>query len=217
MNSTPLQELLPGVFHWSARHPNIGQVVHSHYWEPGKTLVDPLLPEDPAPLLDALRERGVLQVVLSNRHHWRSSSEVRAAFPDAPVLCNDQGLYEFTGDEERDVEPFAVGSVLAPGMRALEVGAICDDDTALLIDTADGAVLFADALIRWEGELAFVPDFLLGNPEQDKRGMLAALKRILAEHEFDNLLFAHGEPWIGGGRAALRDFVAAGGRSDALG
>jgi hypothetical protein len=27
---------------------------------------------------------------------------------------------------------------------------------------------------------------------------------------FDNLLFAHGEPLIGGGRAALRAFVAGG-------
>jgi glyoxylase-like metal-dependent hydrolase (beta-lactamase superfamily II) len=212
-----VNEILPGVFHWTARHPNHGQIVHSHYWQPGKTLVDPLLPEDPGPLLGELRERGVLQVVLSNRHHWRSSSEIRAAFSDVPVLCNDQGLYEFTEDEERDVEPFAVGSLLAPGMRALELGAICDDDTALLIDTADGAVLFADALIRSDGALAFVPDFLLGDPEADKRAMLTALERILAEQEFDNLLFAHGEPWLGGGRDALADFVARGGRSATFG
>lgn len=208
-----MNEILPGVFHWSAFKPNIGQVVHSHYWAPGKTVVDPLLPEDPAPVLDELKDRGVLQIVLSNRHHWRSSSELRAAFPDAPVLCNDKGLYEFNDDEDRDVEPYAVGSLLAPGMRALEVGAISDDDTGLLLDTGGGAVLFADAIIVWDGQLAFVPDFLLGDPENDKRGILEAVERILDEQEFDNLLFAHGEPVIGGGRAALRAFVDAGGRT----
>lgn len=212
-----MNEILPGLLHWSGPYSKIGQVVHSHYWAPGKTVVDPLLPEDPAPVLDALRERGVLQVVLSNRHHWRSSSELRAAFPDAPVLCNDKGLYEFADDDDRDVEPYAVGSLLAPGMRALEVGAISDDDTGLLLDTGGGAVLFADAIIVSDGQLAFVPDFLLGDPENDKRGILEAVERILDEQEFDNLLFAHGEPIIGGGRAALRAFLDAGGRTAAFG
>jgi glyoxylase-like metal-dependent hydrolase (beta-lactamase superfamily II) len=206
-----MNEVLPGVFHWSAFHPKISQVVHSHYWAPGKTVIDPLLPDDSKPVLDELRDRGVQQVVLSNRHHWRSSSDLRDAFPDAPVLCNDQGLYEYAADDGRDVEPFAVGSLLAPGMRALDVGGICDDDTGLLLDTAGGTLLFADALIVWDGKLAFVPDWLLGDPAADKRDMLAAFERLLDEQEFDNLLFAHGEPWIGGGREALRAFVDSGG------
>ena len=206
-----MNEVLPGVSHWSAMHPKIGQVVHSHYWAPGKTVVDPLLPEDPQPVLDDLAALGVEQIVLSNRHHWRSSSDLREAFPDAPVLCNDQGLYEYAADDGRDVEPFAVGSLLAPGMRALEVGGICDDDTGLLLDTAGGTLLFADALIVWDGKLAFVPNFLLGEPEEDKRNMLTAFARLLDEQEFDNLLFAHGDPLIGGGHAALRAFVDSGG------
>jgi len=206
-----VNEVLPGVFHWSALHPKIRQVVHSHYWAPGETVIDPLLPDDSKPVLDELRDRGVQQVVLSNRHHWRSSSDLRDAFPDAPVLCNDQGLYEYAADDGRDVEPFAVGSLLAPGMRALDVGGICDDDTGLLLDTAGGTLLFADALIVWDGKLAFVPDWLLGDPAADKRDMLAAFERLLDEQEFDNLLFAHGQPWIGGGREALRAFVDSGG------
>ena len=206
-----MNEVLPGVFHWSAFHPKISQVVHSHYWAPGKTIIDPLLPDDPKPVLDELRDRGVQQVVLSNRHHWRSSSDLRDAFPDAPVLCNDQGLYEYAADDGRDVEPFAVGSLLAPGMRALDVGGICDDDTGLLLDTAGGTLLFADALIVWEDKLAFVPDWLLGDPAADKRDMLAAFERLLDEQEFENLLFAHGQPWIGGGREAPRAFVDSGG------
>jgi glyoxylase-like metal-dependent hydrolase (beta-lactamase superfamily II) len=206
-----MNELLPGVYHWSAFKPNIRQVVHSHYWAPGKTVIDPWLGDDPGPVLDELRQRGVDQIVLSNRHHWRSCTDLRAAFPDVPVLCNDEGLYEFTDDEERDVEPFGVPSVLAPGLRALAFGAICADDTALLLETGGGALLFADGVIVWDGELSFVPDFLLGEPEEDKAKLLHGLRRLLAEAQFDNLLFAHGEPWIGGGRAALQAFVDAGG------
>jgi hypothetical protein len=32
--------------------------------------------------------------------------------------------------------------------------------------------------------------------------------RGLLERDFDSLLFAHGEPLVGGGRAALKDFVS---------
>jgi glyoxylase-like metal-dependent hydrolase (beta-lactamase superfamily II) len=209
-----MNEILPGVFHWRTFFPKIGQDVHSHYWAEGKALMDPLLPEDSEPVLAELRERGVDVIVLSNRHHWRSASEVQKAFPEVTVLCNDQGLYEFTDDDERWVEPYAYGALVAPGLKALEFGAICDDDAALLMDTKGGALLFADGLIVWDGELSFVPDFLLGDdPEAVKDKLRSGLKRLLAEAEFDNLLFAHGDPWIGGGRAALRDFVASGGRS----
>ena len=59
-----------------------------------------------------------------------------------------------------------------------------------------------------------MPDFLLGpEPEQDRENLRAGLKRLLDEAEFDSLLFAHGDPWIGGGRAALREFLASGGHS----
>jgi glyoxylase-like metal-dependent hydrolase (beta-lactamase superfamily II) len=206
-----VNEILPGAYHWETFYPKIRQVVHSHYWAPGKTAIDPLLGgDDRDAVLDALRERGVDQIVLSNRHHWRSSGELRAAFPNAPVLCNDKGLWEFE-DDDRDVEGFAFGALVAPGLKALEYGAICPEDTVLRLDTAEGALLFADGLVNWEGELAFVPDFLLGDPEQDKRNLLDGLRRLL-EEDFDHLLFAHGEPWIGGGKEAVRAFVDAGGR-----
>lgn len=64
------------------------------------------------------------------------------------------------------------------------------------------------AIIRSGDELGFVPDPLLGdNPEAVKRGLRAVFRRHL-ERDFDHLLFAHGQPWIGGAKAALRRFLA---------
>ena len=45
------------------------------------------------------------------------------------------------------------------------------------------------------------------DPEGVKRGLRAAFKRLAAEHEFDSLLFAHGDPIAGGGREALARFL----------
>jgi hypothetical protein len=209
-----VNEILPGVFHWSVFYPKINQVVHAHYWAEGKALTDPLLPDDPEPVLAELHERGLDVIVLSNRHHWRSCTELQASFPEVTVLCNDQGLYEFTDDDERWVEPYAFGALVAPGLEALAFGAISSDDAALRFDTEGGALLFGDGVMVWDGELAFMPDRLLGDPpEAVKDDLRAGLRRLLDEASFESLLFAHGEPRLGDGRAALEAFLASGGRS----
>jgi hypothetical protein len=64
----------------------------------------------------------------------------------------------------------------------------------------------ADSVIRWDGELSFVPDFLMDDPEQTKRGIVESLRRV-CELEFDALALAHGEPKPSGGRDELRAFL----------
>ena len=76
------------------------------------------------------------------------------------------------------------------------------------MERADGALSFADGLIRHDrGALGFVPDSLLGDdPEGVKDGLRTSFRRLL-ELRFDNLLFAHGPPLVGGGKQALREFL----------
>jgi hypothetical protein len=62
-------------------------------------------------------------------------------------------------------------------------------------------------VIRWDGELAFVPDFLMDDPEETKAGTLKALEPLL-DLEWDALLLAHGDPAPSGGKAELRAFIA---------
>ena len=40
-----------------------------------------------------------------------------------------------------------------------------------------------------------------------KRELVAAFERLL-DRDFDALLFPHGEPLVGGGKQALREFVS---------
>jgi hypothetical protein len=141
------------------------------------------------------------RIVLSNRHHWRHSDRF-----GLPVLCHEAGLHEFA--DGREVQGFSWGDELAPGVVAHEVGVLCPDETAVEID---GALLFADSVIRGpQGELAFVPDFLLGDdPQEIRTGLRAAFSRLCDEVDFDTLLMAHGAPVPTGARSMLRTFAEA--------
>jgi hypothetical protein len=200
----PMREILPGIHHWTAFHPRIRQPVSSYYVEPAQLLIDPLVPREG---LEWFEHRPPQQVALTNRHHYRQSDRFVEAF-GCIVRCSEPGLHEFDGGP--DVEGFTFGEELAPGVRAVEVAAICPDDTALQIAIGDGALAFADGLTRpGGGSLAFVPDFLMGDdPGAVKKGLVQSLRGLL-ELTFDSLLFAHGEPLVGGGKRALREFVEA--------
>lgn len=196
-----MKELLPGVLHWTRTHPKIEIEVSSYYLVEERVLIDPLIPQEG---VDAFPTRPE-HVLLTNRHHYRDGGKLREAFGCA-VRCVEQGLHEFTRGE--GVEPFRFGDTLPGGIEALEVGAICPDETALLIPRGEGLLAVADGVVRMgDGPLGFVPDEHLGD---DVDGVKAALKqayRRLLARKFDHLLPAHGSPWIGGGKRALREFV----------
>ena len=192
-----MEELIPGLFRWTAVHPKIGIEVSCHFVTGSGTVIDPLLPEEGVEWFEG---RDPQRVVLSNRHHLRHAEEIAARF-GCPILCHQAGLHEFEAGPE--VEGFGFGDQLAEDVRAVEMDAICDEDTVLAIAAGDGALLFADSLIN-HGQIGFVPDNLLGqDPEGVKRQVLERVS-VLLDEDFDHLLFAHGNPVIGDGRQALR-------------
>ena len=150
----PVQELLPGLFHWYATHPSHGMQVSCHHVGGSGTTIDPLLPEEGIEWFDGHRPQ---RVVLSTRHHLRHAEQLADRF-GCPILAHEDGLYEFEGGPV--VEGFSFGDRLAPDVKALTMDAISPDDTVLHIEVAEGA-----------------------------------------------LLFAHGDPIVGGGKEALRDFA----------
>jgi hypothetical protein len=199
-----MEEVLPGLIHWSAFHHGIGQLVHSSFVCDSGTLLDPMQPEDG---LDAIAALGSPQrIVLSNRHHFRHSAAYTERF-HCPVLCHEAGLGHFQG--EHPVSGFAFDQQLADDVRAVELASICAEETALLLSIARGVLSFGDGLTRAEdGSLAFMPDALLGEDRETvKAGLRSNLTRMLDE-DFDTLLFAHADPVLADGRSMLREFLA---------
>jgi hypothetical protein len=206
-----MREIAPGIHHWTAVHPAIRIEVSSYSIAAARTLLDPLVPEEG---LEWFRGAAVPEhVLLTNRLHTRQSVQFVDAF-GCDVYTNRAGLDHFgPSGEITDVEPrgFEAGETLPGGIRSLAVGALCPDETAFLVPGPEPALAIADGVVRdGDGPLVFVPDFLMGDdPESVKRGLRAAYRRILDEDlPFQHLLLAHGAPWIGGGREALRAFVA---------
>jgi glyoxylase-like metal-dependent hydrolase (beta-lactamase superfamily II) len=196
-----LEEIAPGIQHWKAVHPNLGIEVSSYYVADAATLIDPMAPEEGVERLDG--ERRPQRIVLTNRHHLRHSERFAASF-GIPILCHQAGLHEFKGGP--DVKPFSWGDELAPGITALKVGAICEEETALRIDAGDGFLSVADAVVNYDG-LGFVPDQYIGDDPPAIHEAIRAAYRELLDEQFDSLLPAHGDPIVGGGKEALRRFV----------
>lgn len=199
-----IEEILPGLVHWSSYHEGIGHTVHSSFDLRSGTLIDPMEPEEGAEALAALATPQ--RIVLSNRHHYRHSASYVERF-GCPVLCQKAGLTHFTQDD--GVEGFCFDEQIAQGIRTLELASICDEETALLLEVHEGALAFGDGLTREpDGSLSFMPDALLGeDPSSVRRGLLKNLRRMLDE-DFDALLFAHSEPVAAGGRELLTDFLS---------
>ena len=196
-----MQEIAPGLWHWRARNEKIGSDVSSYYLADGRVLIDPMTPPDGLEHLERLGRPE--HIVLSNRHHDRDSWRLRERF-GATVHCIRNGLHELDG--RGPVEPFDFGEQLPGGIVVHEVDAICPDETALHVP-ALRALACADGVVESAGAgLGFVPDSLMDDPEQTKRGLLDAYTQLL-ELDFDLLLLAHGEPLVGGGKQALREFI----------
>jgi hypothetical protein len=199
-----VQEIAPGLWHWTARHDHIKKGVSSYYLSGERVLIDPIMPAEG---LEWFEPHGSPEhILLTNRHHDRHSWLLREEF-GCVVHCVRNGLHELEG--RGPVEAFEFGDELPGGIVAYEVDAICPDETALFIP-AHSALACADGVVRWsgpQGDLAFVPDQLMDDPDRTKAGLREAYRRLLAL-DFDLLLLAHGDPVIGDAKRALRAFVS---------
>ena len=182
-------------------HPKINFDVSSYYLADERVLIDPLAPDEGLEAFPTEPEH----VLLTNRHHYRDSGRFQDKF-GCDVWCVEAGLHEFTQGEK--VTAFQFGQTLAGGILAVEIGVICPDETAFLIPRLKGLAALADGVVRDKnGPLGFVPDEYMGDdPKGIKAGLKQSYQRLL-ERDFDHLLLAHGWPWIGGGKQALREFL----------
>lgn len=168
-----MRQILPGVYHWTTFHEGIQEDVHSCYLNAVSppVLIDPRVPGQG---LEWFAKHGAPEhSYLTNRHHYRHSGRFADVF-GTRVWCHEAGLHEFVRGEA--VTPFQHGDRLPGNILALEVGALCPEETAFQIPVSDGIMAVGDAIIRDErGRLGFVPDFLMGeDPEEVKLGLQKA-------------------------------------------
>ena len=191
-----MHELTPGIWHWTAPHPNIGVEVSS-YWIPDlRLLLDPLAVPDEVEDVDC--------ILLSCRHHVRDSIEAAERF-DATIHAPRNGMDDY-GDD-MPIEPYDFGNALVGGaVSAHEVGGLSPDETALHIPSLN-ALCIADGAIRYGEDLHFVPDQYMDDPEKDKADLKRGFGELADQLDFDVLLLAHGKPYPSGGRDALRTFA----------
>jgi hypothetical protein len=89
-----MDEVMPGIWHWTALHQGIGHHVNSYYLSPFRTLIDPMVPDEG---VDWFSAQPPERIVLTNRHHYRHSDRFVEAY-GCEVLCNELGLHEFSSD-----------------------------------------------------------------------------------------------------------------------
>lgn len=200
-----MEEIVPQIFHWTAFHEDIGQDVHS-YCVTGLgpvVLIDPMVPSDGLGWFERLPAKPE-HIYLTNRLHYRGSDRFQEAF-GVTVWCHSAGLHEFEPGQK--VKGFEHGDELPGGVQALKVDALCPEETALLIPLGGGALSLGDAVIRENEHLEFVPDSLMGDDAKAvKRGLKSAFSALL-EKRFEHLLLAHGQPFVAGGKEALRQIA----------
>ncbi len=168
--------------------------------EPAAIVIDPKLPEGGLEELPGKPE----QVVLTTGLHHRDAQQFADAF-DIPIRAPEEAVERLSGGLE--VEPFRDRDEIAPGVTALMIGKLAPDEGALHLAVEAGVLAFADGIHRYGGALGFFSDDLLGDdPATVKQGLKNAYRGLLTR-DFDHLLFAHGDPLVGGGKAALKQFV----------
>src|SRR4051794_41946662 len=123
-----MEEIAPGVLHWTAYRETIGADVHSYYDLASGTVLDPMVPPEG---FEALTDRPVHRLVLTNRHHYRQADAFRERF-GCPVLCHEAGVHEFT--DGREGGGFFFGDELAPGVPALEGGGVTPEGAGVPLE-----------------------------------------------------------------------------------
>jgi hypothetical protein len=196
-----MEEILPGIYHWTAHHEGIGAPVSSYYVESAAAVIDPMVPEDG---LEWFEGKPLERVVLANRHHYRHADRFADRF-GVPVLANEKGLHELEG--KPGVQSFSFGDEVAPGVVAQSFEESWPDEGVLVLADKN-AIVLADGVMRYGGNVSFVPDQYLGDdPEEEKAVLRAAVGRVLDGLDFDAVLVCHGDPITSGAKAELQQLT----------
>lgn len=190
-------EVVPGVHHWTLSDDRIGGTRSDAYAvvdEDGAVvLIDPL-PVDEA----ALRKLGkVSAIVLTAGNHQRSAWRFRKAF-GVPVWA-PEGAH---GLEESPDFFYVAGDTLPAGLVSFHTPGPTRAMYTLWMQQHPRSVVFISDLLTHEG--GGTPEFVPSEYQDEPMRTRHSVQRILDHLPVQTVCFAHGEPIIGIGAAALR-------------
>jgi hypothetical protein len=206
-----VDEIAPGIWRWTTPHPewrpdaDWGREVASYALTIDETLVlvDPLVPDDVWPRLDALAEERVTVAALTTMpFHLRSSEDVRARYGTKASVWG----HPAAAKKLRGLRPIVPGVPL-PGNA--EAHAIGWRQELPLWFPSHRALAFGDAVVGVNGVLRV---WATANSDQRlawyRQRLVPRLEPLLAL-DTDAVLATHGTAVVGGGREALRRALAA--------
>ena len=208
-----MQELADGLWRWTARHGEWhpgewGAQVASFALEAGDVtlLVDPLLPDDDAAVLERLDAlaHGPVAILITVPYHTRSaeplSERYGAKIHGHPAVAK----------RLRSTRRFDPNAELPGGARAFPIGKPRRHETPIHLPS-HRALAFGDAFVTTPaGELRFWGE----EPVTDDRARwyrerFAPTLQPLLDLELDRILVTHGEPVLRDGGAALESALRA--------
>jgi hypothetical protein len=218
MSETP-KKLAKDLWRWTARHPEwhpgeFGKEVASFAFRIGDdtVLVDPLLPPDPAPVLQLIEDNlgDRLSILVTIPYHVRSSETIWQRFrKQAKTAIHGhracaRRLDKTSGFKELDPER----GELPAGITAHAIGKPRRHETPFHVPSHK-ALVFGDAVAEVDGKLVvWATDRVDAKRERFYRERFNPTLEPLLELDFDRVLVTHGQPIRKGGRAALREALA---------
>ncbi len=200
-----MREILPGVFHWTIDWPGVFPL--ESYWlktDTGSILIDPIESSG----LEAIEESGdVSAVILTVGGHERSAG-LFARRTGAPVYlpATDEDLFENLDEYETYLDgddlPGGLLAIATPGRRA-------DDGEHSLLSPLHGGTLIVGDCLGTAAKWTPWNELPLGGHPRNHPHPAEGLAHLL-DHGFENLLPGHGQPILGGARAALQKLIESG-------
>jgi len=201
-----VQEIRPGLWRWTAFHPEWKQIVGSLYAEAADAvvLVDPIVPEDESVRFWRALDRDVEQAgvpvhVLVTVYWHTRDARLMAERYGARVWAPSRARAPIERRAGTVTDVYRPGDALPAGVEALETARAGE---VVFWLPAHRAVAAGDTLLGdGAGGIRMCPESWL--PEGKGHRELAAALRPLLDLPVARVLVSHGEPVLSGGRAAL--------------
>jgi hypothetical protein len=213
-----VEEIARGIWRWTARHPEWqpdvewAREVASFAFAVGETLVlvDPLVPDEVWPRLDALAERrAAVATLITIPYHVRSSEEVLARYGARASVWGHAAVARRMRDGSA-LRPLEPGAALPGGAEAFAIGSPRREEQPLWFPS-HRALAFGDAVVGVEGALRVWMWEVVDTPKRKAwyRGRFVPSLEPLLDLDVEHVLVTHGPPIVGGGREALREALTA--------